>query len=512
MVKDAAVVERTDPSGHRGVVRAVSGFVAEGPPENTGVVLVPQHHALRAVREGGGPRGIVGEVEIVGVTLQVRFVEHVEAVFVAEVEELGGRRIMAAPDRVHVETLHRLDIFPHVPDRERTPAGIAVLVPVDAADQYRLSVDQHAAVPDFHRAEADARGGRIQLHPVPDQGHGQGVKIRVLGVPGADGRNPERGVRRAPCGVLRQRTALRMNERAVPRTGADHPAFRIVKADSERVPGEIVRPFGKAEHGFKLQNAVLPLVFKRGLRKEIGDRTGGFGEQLNAPDEPRVPPFVLVLEIGRIRPLDDDDREFIFTGFQEFRDIEFRCAAGVLRESGGNSVHEGVENAFRAVETEQNAASLPVGRNPEKGAVDAGRIAFRRGGRGLLPGHGRVGVVRIVVSLHVPASRNGDFFPWEFVRGEVVRHGQRVLEVKEIPVAVEGEGELAAAERPGRLPGFIFGSKMKKRRARRLPFEADRLRTVPGQFFQFDSHTNDLQDNGLHRSSGIRGKNAPPRV
>ena len=135
------------------------------------MVLVALDHPLHAVEEQRLPGGIVRQaiagVVAVVVRLDVGFVDHVQPEPIAEPVPLGRVRVVGRAHGVHVELLHERDVTHHEVVRHVLPTLGIDLVAVGALDQNRLPVDEQAAVPDFHLAEADERGNDLEHRAGP---------------------------------------------------------------------------------------------------------------------------------------------------------------------------------------------------------------------------------------------------------------------------------------------------------------------------------------------------------
>ena len=125
------------------------------------------------------------------VALQVRLVQDVEPVLVAEVVERGIVRVVARADGVDVVAFHEADILDH-PFARHEVAFVGVdLVPVDALEEDRLSV--HADAPAQQGDLAESHAERQPLENIPGRRtelDGQRVEVRIL-------RAPETGRRHA---------------------------------------------------------------------------------------------------------------------------------------------------------------------------------------------------------------------------------------------------------------------------------------------------------------------------
>ena len=178
VVQRARGIALAHPVGRRVVVGAVAALVAERPQDHRRVVLVALDHVLHALEERGGVARVGAQVVVVRVRLDVRLVDHVQAVAVAEVEPVRVVGVVRAAHGVDVEALHEPDVGLHQLARDRAAAAVVVVVAVDAADPQRPAVEQQ--LPPAHLDGAEADRAR---HLVLARGHVQRVEVRRLGRP-----------------------------------------------------------------------------------------------------------------------------------------------------------------------------------------------------------------------------------------------------------------------------------------------------------------------------------------
>ena len=88
--------------------------------------------------------------------LQVRLVNDVQAVLIAQVQEASVVGVMTCADRIDVELLAHAHIRHHVLQRQRATGAGAELVTVDAAENQALAVEHENGVDDLEAAEAHA--------------------------------------------------------------------------------------------------------------------------------------------------------------------------------------------------------------------------------------------------------------------------------------------------------------------------------------------------------------------
>ena len=122
-------------------------------------------------------------------------------------------------------------------------------------------------------------------------------------------------------------------------------------------------------------------------------------------------------------------------------ELELRGILGILVITHFLTVHIYIDTRFGAVYAQVHIASVPVGRNLERAAVNAHRIGlgqFRRtriAGLELIP---VVGVNRRAVALHFPVARYFYLFPVSFRIRLLYACGEVFIavDVVEIPLAV----------------------------------------------------------------------------
>ena len=141
-------------------VAAASGLVAHRPEDHRGVVLVALHHARDTRHVRRLPLGAVAErlVQVIAhaVRLDVRFIDDVQAVAVAQVVPRGLVRIMRCAHRVDVVSFHQRDVLEHALARDRASLIRIELMPVHALDLDRDAVDEELVVPDSDGSEAES--------------------------------------------------------------------------------------------------------------------------------------------------------------------------------------------------------------------------------------------------------------------------------------------------------------------------------------------------------------------
>ena len=251
------------PVRRRGEVAADAALVAERPHDHARVVLVALDGARDPVEVGVAPARVVARVAapadlLEAVRLEVALGDHVEAVLVAELEEARVRRVVARAHRVDVVRLHQLDVAAHRGLGHRAPAVGVPLVAVDAAQQHAAAVDAQLAVLDRHGAEADPQRHRLARRAQLAVVEPRQLRAPWLDRPGGDG---------------------------LPRRASTPSSGTTTRAGTSAVDAQ--RAVGVRVH------------------EHVAGAAGRAREQLDAPEQPRQPPHVLVLEVAARRPLRD---------------------------------------------------------------------------------------------------------------------------------------------------------------------------------------------------------------
>ena len=134
------------------------------------MVPVALDHPRSAGHPGRAPRRVIAQARVVGVGLEVGFINDVHADLVAQVEQPGVVWIVSTAHSGDVVAAHRKQIVADVVNRERLAPGWMVVVAVDAEDPGRLPVDQQFVPTDDNRAETnDLRMGLGNLTRRVDQ-------------------------------------------------------------------------------------------------------------------------------------------------------------------------------------------------------------------------------------------------------------------------------------------------------------------------------------------------------
>ena len=122
--------------------RPIAAFISQRPHDNAGMVLVPHDHALTPFKKSRRKIRIVAQVHEKSVGLDVGFVNHIEAVRIAQRIPQGIIGIMGRPNRIEIELLHQNNILHHILFCHGFSTGVTVVMPVDAFYKHRFAIDQ----------------------------------------------------------------------------------------------------------------------------------------------------------------------------------------------------------------------------------------------------------------------------------------------------------------------------------------------------------------------------------
>jgi hypothetical protein len=280
-------------------------------------MAVALDHGGDAVEEGAAVAEVGAAFVVEGVGFDVGLIDDVEAVAVAEVEEVGVVRVMGAADGVDVVPFHGEDIELHVGGGEGFSASVVVVVAVDAVDQDGLSVEEELAVMDFDAFEADGEGGGFEDASVLAEGDAEVAEVRLLRGPGGDAGEVEvefDGATDAGGGFFRS-------------GGASGAGGFFEEAAAAMFEGDLnlgaLGGRAAAQGDGEVEGAGAVVLVEAGIDLDIGEVDWGQGLKMHAAVEAGKPPVVLVLDVGAVGKLDDDGlKEVRSSGGGEGGDVE----------------------------------------------------------------------------------------------------------------------------------------------------------------------------------------------
>ena len=458
VMHEAGGVAGLDPRGHRGVVAAEAGFVAEGPEDHRRMVLVALDHALGTVDVRLFPRRIVGEAvpRMHAVGLDVGLVADIEAVSVTQLGEAGIVRIVRGADHVDVVRLHDHEVALHVLHGGRVAEEVMAVVAVHALGLDLLAVDEDALVSDLDPARADGQGDVLAA-----AGEVQGVEIRLLVAP----------------------------EHRVLDGGDLDRAFSVhgELAGGQRLPAravELPRDVRLAGEGELCLEAGGPKVVAQiALDEDVAHMHGIAEEEEDLAEDAGHAPHILVLEVGAVGPFEDEDLEGVLPLVDQPGDVDLGGEVGDLRIGGEGVVDPDVERGVDALEVQIGLLRLHRGRDREVADIERAGVLVRDERRIDRDRVVHVRVVRDVIPAaegHLPAHGDGHAFE-AFGREVRARHIAAAdvldgLEEAERPLAVEGleEGGFPAVL----VRGVALGGERNEVRAGRFASDVQGLRIL----------------------------------
>ena len=440
VVDGAGGVALSGPFDHLDLVAAETGFIAQTPHDDTGMILERFHHALHPVHERLFPVSPVAGVRALlvaeAVGFNVTFTEHIQTVLVAQFVEDRGVRIVAGTDGVDVVALHLQDVVPDRFHGDRSAQIRVEFVTVHAPDHDAGAIDQQLTFLDLDGAETE--GQRFifdRLASGSAEFHSHRVEVRRFCGPAVDFFQVR----------LHADFCLGFARFRLDRGGhsLDGNAVRIEDLHICLDPVQIA-VFGAADLQIGRE-----LAIGFGMNENIGEvRRIRNCHDGDIPEDAGEPPHILVFQIGAVAPLHDLDRDPVDTDVGDVRDVKFCGQTAALAHAGKLTVDPHVEEGIHAVEHEKELPAVPAVIDLKFPDVAAGGIIIGTVGRRDGNGIEDIGVMRSAVAFHLPVGGNGDGIPFAAVKiffMEVFGNGFRAGEVSEHPRAVEqfevgGEG------------------------------------------------------------------------
>ena len=417
---------------HRGVVAPEPRLIAERPDHDRRMVLVPLVEPFGAVKIRSLPRGTVREVvpaELFNgektVRLDIRLVNKVEAVFVAELRHARVGRIMTGADHVDVILLADREVAEHCVHRCGIAEDGSAVVAVNAARLHRLAVQQHHAVAHLDAARAD--GQRDMLFAV--------LKAEVIQV---------RRLARPEGGIAEDKG----DSPAV----AARPGAAVRAGGGAEARGRVLLQHAVKGHG---ENRRAEVIRQLTADRDVAHAAAVAEEQVDLAENARRAEHILILEVGAGGVLDHQHAQLVLAALQLVGHAELGDAVRHLAVTDKFAVEPDIEAGGDALKGEHGVLCRKLLRIDGKAAaVHAAGVFVRQvrrvAGEGILG----VGIVRLVVAQGVlPRARYLNAVGGHGADGSEVEVGDggRRREEAEIPGADEGFEEGAfvsvAAER-----------------------------------------------------------------
>ena len=177
-------------------------------------------------------------------------------------------------------------------------------------------------------------------------------------------------------------------------------------------PASLPRDAGETDLDGQLERAGRQVVREPADRLDVGEMDRLRHVQEDRPRDAAVPPLVLVLDVGGVRPLHHPQRERVVTRLEPVGDLELGCEVGVLADPDLDPVERRDQDALGGPHVEHHPATRPLIGDPEGPLVETGRVRLGDLRRPAREGHLDVGVVGLVGRvLHRPAARDLDVPP-----------------------------------------------------------------------------------------------------
>ena len=194
VVHKAAGVSAAEVFAHLPQGLAAVALVAARPDEDGRVVFVPLQHGFGAgqhvfppLRAGTGQRPFIRTVRAqllpCAVGFQIGLPDDIQAVFIAQGQEIGVVGVVAGAHGVDVVGFQVFHVPQHLFPADRAPGAAAPLVAVHALEHDALAVQKHLAVFQLKFAQTDFQAGALHESALAQQSNLGLVQVRLLGAP-----------------------------------------------------------------------------------------------------------------------------------------------------------------------------------------------------------------------------------------------------------------------------------------------------------------------------------------
>ena len=347
-------------------VFSAKALVAAAPQQDAGVVFVAFEHAVCAVQHRRAPFGPIPRQSLVrpaalpaAVRFQVRFVDDIQPVCIAQIIPLGAVGIVAGAHGVDVTALHKLHIVFHLLARYAAPCAAAPFMAVYAPEHNALSVQQHQPVLQFKPAKARLAAHRFQR--------------TANGIAERNGIRVQRGILGAP--------QMRVRNGQVQRGAAVHNG----RAHHKPVCAQrYIARAGALHAHLHAQIAVGKILRQLRLCPNIGQMRGGLRKQRHAAKNAGHPPEILILQpAGRGKAIHAHSQPVFARAAHGRRKIEFRRRKAVFAVADEYTVAPYGQRRLHAVEPNAHRLRAPCLRHGKHahiaahGVVAAGDLGRR---------------------------------------------------------------------------------------------------------------------------------------
>ena len=383
------------------MVGAVARLVAERPHDHARVVAVTLDHPRPSRQPRRPVPGVVAQAGVVGVALDVGFVDDVHADLVAEVEEARVVRIVRTTHGGDVVAPHGEQVVAHVVDGDCLAPYRMMVVTVHPEDPDRLAVDEQLPIADLDAAEPDQLLMDLDDRPGGiDQFGDHAVARRRLGRPRIDVGDLE--VRRCPMTTEPIGGRERVGHSARHRAG-DPATPQCLEPEAHLPTGG----WGLHASDGRTHLEGAGRVAQPGIADQRRQIYRCPRLEVHLTVQTGHPPLVLVFHVAVGAPADHDDRHIVQPGPHEGGHVVLARQSAVGAVPDEPTVDVDRVHALCTADVDDDLATAPPCRHRHLASVDARRIPVGQPRRRAIERHLYVRVLRMVVdALQRPVARH----------------------------------------------------------------------------------------------------------
>ena len=436
VVDEARRVCMTEVLAHHVEVLAAAGLVAAGPDQDGCMILVALEHGFRAVEDDILPLLMVIRQRILddillavahpaAMRLEVRLVDDVEAVAVAELVDVARVRIVRAAQCIDVVLLHHDDVLLDFRRICRAAAVTVELVAVRALEDDALAVELHDRAVHAEFTEADVlRDDLEQMALRILDGNDGTVEVRLFRAPELD------ALELCLKGRAQALNLLLLREKTI-------ACLRIVELDC------YLMGFAAVPLHVEVELAILTIVDGLCRDAQVIEVDGRLRVKHDLAEDAREAPEVLVLDPAARAEAEDLQGQAVRALFEVRREVEVGRRERILAVADVLAVHVDGDSRLNALQREDGV--VPALRQDEVLDVRADRIvALRHLARMhdlmAVPRVRLVRVLRHAVTFHLPMGRHADGLPAAHIVVRLLkalRASGEIARVVERPDAIE---------------------------------------------------------------------------
>ena len=435
-------IELTEAVAHGADDAAAEGFVAAGPDQHAGVVLIPLIDALHPVQQQRQKLPMLLGDGIVrpclpaekglpaAMGLHVGLVHNIEAVTIAQLIQRRLVGIMRSADRVDVVPLHGDDVpLQLLPVRHAAGRGTEI-VAIDALEDDALPVQAHEPVlqlkaPEAHPLADDLGRRAVGVHHM----QGQLIEVRRLCAPQGGRMNGQRRRGFLPLG----KGNLSLHEYLPP------------AAEGQAQAAGTLRPCGNGDE------SLGEVLADRRNDGEIGHTARRLHREIHAAEDAGETEHILILKPTAGCPFPHTHGQGVLPLVQRLGQIKVRGIEAALAVADIPAVEPEGKTALHPLEADINLPSAEMLRQGEGGHIvrhgvkDRGHLA-RRQFLQRVPRILDIDIGRSIPALQLDMCRNGNAVPIGAVivrQPEALRRGRGPVCIVKTPAPVEAYAQAA---------------------------------------------------------------------